>query len=171
MDSDTYAERDGSAVLAAVRTVLDSTDLHESKIARLAGVIRRAGAYRWVGLYEVHANGIGILGWSGPGVPSYPRFAVGQGLCGAAVAGGTTVIAGDVRADRRPLPTLSSTQAEMVVPIRGAAGAVVGLIDVESERLDAFTDADRVLLERCASVMADLWTTPVSSEEAQFSGE
>ena len=45
----------------------------------------------------------------------------------------------DVHKDPRYLPTFGSTQSEIVVPIMDEHGQVVGMIDVESEKLNAFT--------------------------------
>ena len=126
---------------------------------RIAGAIRRGGGYRWVGVYDVRGGEIAVLGWSGPGEPASPRFPATRGLGGAAVASGSTVVVGDVTADPRYLTTFGNTRSEMVVPVIPAAGAasVAGLIDVESERPDAFTDTDRDLLQRCAVAIAPLW--------------
>ncbi|MBZ5596154.1 MAG: GAF domain-containing protein [Acidobacteriia bacterium] len=146
------------APLDEIREVLLSDAASPAKAERIADHIRRSGNYRWVGIYEVNGGEIAILGWSGAGVPAHPRFPVAQGLCGAAVASRNTVIAGDVTRDPRYLTTFGSTRSEMVVPVFGPAGrGVVAVIDVESERVDAFTDEDRDFGERCASAIAGLW--------------
>jgi putative methionine-R-sulfoxide reductase with GAF domain len=45
----------------------------------------------------------------------------------------------------------------MVVPVRSAIGQIVGTIDVESDRIGAFADQDRIFLEACATVLLPLW--------------
>jgi len=45
----------------------------------------------------------------------------------------------------------------MVVPVWSVDGRVVGTIDVESDRLSAFTEEDRKFLEACATVILPLW--------------
>lgn len=130
----------------------------EQRGARIAAAIRRFGGYRWAGIYDVTENEIAAVGWAGPGPPAHPRFPRERGLCGAAVAARETVVARDVTTDPRYLTTHTTTRSEIVVPVfRG--GAVVGLIDVESERRDAFGEADKQLLEHCAGVIARLWET------------
>jgi GAF domain-containing protein len=141
-----------------VGAILSGTDGRAAKADRIADAIRRAGAYRWVGIYEVDPEEIAIMGWSGPGPPEHPRFPVAEGLCGAAVAQRATVVVGDVSADPRYLATLGTTRSEIVVPAFSWDGErVMGLIDVESQHRDAFSDADRGLLERCARAIAPLW--------------
>jgi L-methionine (R)-S-oxide reductase len=138
--------------------VLRSAEGREAKGERIAETIRSAGDYRWVGIYEVSGEEIAVIGWSGPGEPAYPRFPITQGLNGAAVSSGEAVVVGDVTTDPRYLTAFGSTRSEIIVPvIEPATQKVVGTIDVESELKNAFTDADRATLERCAATIADLF--------------
>lgn len=132
--------------------------------ARVAAAIRRFGGYRWVGIYDVGTDEIAVVGWDGPGPPAHPRFARTQGLCGAAAAAGTVVVVGDVSVDPRYLTTHGTTRSEIVVPVF-CDDVVVGLIDVESERPDAFGERDQELLERCAAVIDPLWRAKDGDEE------
>ena len=127
------------------------------EVIRMAESIRQAGDYRWVGIYAVGPQAISVIGWSGPAPPAHPRFSRDRGLCGAAAASGKTIVVEDVAKDPRYLKTLDGTRSEMVVPVKRGNGAVVGLIDVESDREDAFTPLDLRLLEGYASVVAGLW--------------
>ncbi len=86
-----------------------------------------------------------------------PTFSGTQGLCGAALSSRAPVVVGDVTKDPRYLTTFGSTRSEVVVPVISTVGAVLGLIDVESERLYAFTDSDCAFLQQCASVLLPLW--------------
>ena len=146
-------EAELNAELVASSTARDD---RQRRAERIAAAIRRFGGYRWVGVYEVTPDEIAVVGWDGPAAPAHPRFSRGHGLCGAAVAAGEPVVVGDVAADPRYLTTHTTTRSEIVVPVF-EDGAVVGLIDVESERPDAFGESDKQLLERCAAVIAPLW--------------
>jgi len=81
---------------------------------------------------------------------------VTEGLCGAAVASRNPVVVGDVRRDPRYLRTLGDTRSEIVVPIL-EPGRVLGVIDVESERPDAFGELDRARLERVTALLLPLY--------------
>jgi L-methionine (R)-S-oxide reductase len=131
-------------------------EARQRRAARVAAAVRRFGGYRWVGVYDVTADEIAVVAWDGPAAPNHPRFPRSQGLCGAAVAAGEPVVVGDVAADPRYLTTHTTTRSEIVVPVF-QDGAIVGLIDVESERPGAFGDSDRQLLERCAADIVPLW--------------
>jgi len=134
-------------------TCSEATRGRTAKAVQIAELVRQAGSYRWVGLYEVTEQEIAVIGWSGPGAPAYPRFPVTQGLSGAAVAARRAVVVNDVTADPRYLTAFASTRSESVVPVLdpGTGAVVVGTLDVESGERDAFTDADRQALERVAA--------------------
>ena len=146
-------EAELNAELVASSTARDD---RQRRAERVAASIRRFGGYRWVGVYDVTSDEITVVGWYGPAAPTHPRFPRSQGLCGAAVAAGEPVVVGDVAADPRYLTTHTTTRSEVVVPVFHD-GAVVGLIDVESERPDAFGESDKQVLERCAAVIGPLW--------------
>jgi GAF domain-containing protein len=50
------------------------------------------------------------------------------------------------------------TKSEIVLPIKIGA-RILGVIDVESDRLDAFSSQERVLLEQTAELLARYLTT------------
>jgi len=55
------------------------------KAKRLAELIGKLGRYRSVGVYDVGAETVSVIAWSGAGAPEHPSFPVGQGLTGAAI--------------------------------------------------------------------------------------
>jgi L-methionine (R)-S-oxide reductase len=149
---------DWSTVLRGIGDVLRSDNGRTEKAVQVAELVRRAGSYRWVGLYEVTEQEIAAIGWSGPGAPAYPRFPVTKGLSGAAVAARRAVVVNDVTADPRYLTAFASTMSEAIVPVLDPdTGAVVGTLDVESAERDAFTDADRQALEGVAAASRGLF--------------
>jgi L-methionine (R)-S-oxide reductase len=148
---------DWPMVLRGIDDVLGSGMGRAEQAIQIAELIRQGGSYRWVGLYTVTQREIAAIGWSGPGAPAHPRFPVTHGLSGAAVAGRRAVVVNDVTADPRYLTAFASTLSEAIVPVVDpGTGMVVGTLDVESAERDAFTDADRQALERCAAALTGL---------------
>ncbi|MBW2278041.1 MAG: GAF domain-containing protein, partial [Deltaproteobacteria bacterium] len=45
------------------------------------------------------------------------------------------------------------SNSEIVVPLRDSSGAIVGVLDVDSAELDAFSDVDLEALERIVSMI------------------
>ncbi|HEY1582558.1 MAG TPA: GAF domain-containing protein [Chthoniobacterales bacterium] len=124
-------------------------------LKKAAEMVRAERDYRWIGIYKIERGDFVIAAGTGDEPPAYPRFPKTQGLCGAVAETGETLIVGDVRKDPRWLPAFWTTRSEIVVPIRSESnGHVIGVIDAESEKRDAFTEDDRDLLEHVAAVMA-----------------
>jgi L-methionine (R)-S-oxide reductase len=140
---------------------LASSIRDRQKVARqIARSIGTALGYRWVGVYEVGEEEIFLLGWHGPHAPAHPRFPRTRGLCGQAVVSRAAVLVDDVTNDPEYLDTLDSTRSELVVPVMTTALEVVGVIDVESDRVAAFGDQDVAALESCTATILPLWAKP-----------
>ena len=151
-------EREHEPVFEEIVSVLDFAESRVEKARRIAEIIRGSHDYRWTGIYEVDSEEIAAIAWTGAEPPAFPRFPKSQGLCGDAVRLGTAVVVGDVTRDSRYLTTFGSTRSEIVVPIFHATTRVpVGVIDVESEQINAFNDWDRAFLEGCAALAVKLW--------------
>lgn len=134
-----------------------ATSAPREELARaIAAEIHAAGNYRWVGIYDVTPQDVRIVAYSGPGAPAYPSFPRDRGLTGQALRINATVSVGDVTKDPNYLTAFETTRSEMIVPVR-VNGNAVGTIDVESERINAFGDADRSALERVAEAIAPLF--------------
>jgi putative methionine-R-sulfoxide reductase with GAF domain len=142
-----------------IAKILNSTAERRTKASRAAEAIRRAGGYRWVGLYDVAGQRVVNLAWTGPAPPAHPIFPVTEGLTGTAIQTGAAVVVGDVTADERYLEALGDTQSEIIVPVCDPDfGLVLGTVDVESERREAFTATDQQALELVAAALLPLWT-------------
>jgi L-methionine (R)-S-oxide reductase len=140
----------------AVRAAAQLQLPRDERAQRIADLIRTATGRRWVGVYEVTATDVVNLAWSGPAPPTHPRFAVELGLTGAAISARETVVSNDVARDPRYLTALASTGSEMIVPVI-VGHRVVGTLDIEDERTDAFSDEDRRLFERIAGELGALY--------------
>jgi GAF domain-containing protein len=140
-----------------IREIACSEGDRTARARSIAELIRAAGEYRWVGLYDVGRSIIAAIAWTGSKAPSHPTFPVNQGLNGAAVTACAPVVVQDVRNDSRYLTTFGSTLAEAIFPVRSPKGQVLGTIDVESDRANAFSAEDEAFLRRCTTVIAGLW--------------
>jgi L-methionine (R)-S-oxide reductase len=128
-------------------------DLHSVQEFGVQLIAQRLPYYNWVGFYMLDPQDPTLL-VLGPfrGAPTeHVRILVSEGICGAAVAQGETIIVDDVTADQRYLACSLETRSEIVVPIR-ANGRIVGEIDIDSHDLSAFGDRDRSFLEECAGI-------------------
>lgn len=132
-------------------TAKDFTTVQEFCVHIIA---QRLSSYNWVGFYMLDPADPNVLAL-GPfrGAPTdHVRIPVTEGICGAAVAQGETVIVDDVSEDPRYLACSLETKSEIVVPIR-VHGKIVGEIDIDSHEVSAFSSDDRAFLENCAEVL------------------
>jgi len=143
--------------LERLKAIAAGTEDRAARAKDAAECIRQARQFRWVGLYDVTSSEIRAIAWTGTNPPAYPTFPRTQGLNGAAVAEGRPVIINDVRKDSRYLTTFAATLAEAIVPVR-VGDTIVGTLDVESDRVDAFTPDDERFLRQCAGAIAPLWS-------------
>src|SRR6185503_15959937 len=77
-------------------------------------------------------------------------LALGEGVTGTAAARREPLLVGDVRSDPRYLNTVDAVRTELAVPMT-ARGKLVGVIDLQSTRLNAYNDYDRALLRLIAA--------------------
>jgi|SRR4026207_1486359 L-methionine (R)-S-oxide reductase len=143
--------------ISALRSLGESEESRAVKAQRAVDLIRPLGPYRWAGLYDVLPSEIAVIAWSGPEAPTYPRFPIAKGLNGACVASRKPVIVQDVASDSRYLTTIGGTRGEMIQPVFDETGVVVGTIDVESDRVNAFGARDEELLAVCAQNLFWVW--------------
>jgi L-methionine (R)-S-oxide reductase len=147
-------------LLLDLQTLVSTARDRVAALQDIAEVLKKSSGYRWVGLYEVDraAGTVKNIVWSGPGGPKHPAFPITKGLTGAAISSRKTVNVGDVAADPRYLTAFGTTRSEIIVPVFDRAGGnVVGTIDVESDKPNAFSKDVQALLEHCASAIRPLW--------------
>src|SRR5215471_13045381 len=77
-------------------------------------------------------------------------IALGEGVTGTAALRREPVLVGDVRVDPRYLNSVDAVRTELAVPMT-ARGKLVGVIDLESTRVNAYTEYDRALMRLIAA--------------------
>ena len=141
-----------------IDTLAESADNVEYLMSVIVGRLQeRLNHFHWVGFYMIEEGGAGedpilVLGpFVGAQTP-HKRIPLNQGICGAAVTQGKTVVVDDVNSDPRYLACSIETRSEIVAPVF-LKGAVVGELDIDSHLPAAFGPEDRELVEHCAKVV------------------
>lgn len=108
-----------------------------------------------IGLIEeddvVYRMGAGVL-WQNPEFDFRPaRLRVGEeGITGWVAASGEPLLVPDVRLDQRYVQMRGSTcLSELAVPVV-SQGSVIGVLDVQSDHLNAFDDTDLIVIQALA---------------------
>lgn len=111
--------------------------------------------YNWVGIYLLEGDELVLGPYLGKPSP-HTRIRLNKGICGAAASQRKTVNISDVSADPRYLACSLETRSEIVVPImRGKQ--VFGEVDIDSDKLSAFSRDDQLLLEQVCSILSELF--------------
>jgi GAF domain-containing protein len=133
-----------------IAAVLEGEANLTARLATVAAMLAAAfEAYFWTGFYLVDPERPDEL-VVGPyqGTLGCLRIAFGRGVCGVAAAERRTVIVPDVDAFPGHIACDARSRSEIVVPVLGADGALMGVLDVDSSQLAAFDAADAAGLER-----------------------
>src|SRR5438876_1668531 len=146
---------DADRLVAALRGAF-ARDVGRGELLRLAGEkIRAAGApYTSVYLYMLHGEELVLEAFAGRET-DHTRIAVGQGVCGTAVATGEDQNVPDVRVISNYLACNAWTRSELVVLIRRGS-TVLGQIDVDSDVPDPFTPDEEAAVRKVADALAVL---------------
>jgi L-methionine (R)-S-oxide reductase len=110
--------------------------------------------YSWVGFYLIDAKDpkMLVLGPYAGTMTPIPRIRLEEGICGAVVTTGATIVVNDVSKDVRYLAGSHEIKSEIAVPVF-VNKKVVGNLDIDSHFLSAFGNEDRSLVEYCAQVV------------------
>jgi sigma-B regulation protein RsbU (phosphoserine phosphatase) len=82
-----------------------------------------------------------------------PRLKMGEGFLGTVAQSGNAIISHDVSKDKRYFPARERTRSEMVAPIV-SNDVVIGVFDLESDTLDAYSEDDLAVLQLLTSQVA-----------------
>jgi len=141
-----------------IDTLANASESVDDLMSVIVGRLQeRLSHFNWVGFYMIEKgrpreDPMLVLGpYVGAETP-HKRIPLNQGICGAAVTHGETLVVDDVNADPRYLACSIETKSEIVVPIF-VKGAVVGELDIDSHQPAAFTSDDRKLVEHCATLV------------------
>lgn len=101
--------------------------------------------FDWTGFYRVVAPELLKIGpyQGGHGCLTIP---FSRGVCGAAARTQQVQLVADVEAFPGHIACASSTRSEIVLPVCNKAGALIAVLDIDSDQPDAFTQEDATAL-------------------------
>ena len=108
--------------------------------------------YFWTGFYRVCGDRLVV----GPyiGTVGCLQIEFGRGVCGTAAAKRETIVVPDVNRFPGHIACDANSKSEIVVSVFDRDGALIAVLDVDSDRLNAFDDDDRAGLERIVALFA-----------------
>jgi len=144
-------------VYQRITAILEGEDDWVTAMATVACELHNAfDHYHWTGFYRTTSPGMLKIGpyQGGHGCLTIP---FDKGICGAAARTGETQDVPDVHARAEHIACSSSTNSEIVVPVKNSLGDVVAVLDLDSDLPAAFSSADVELSERICSWLGEIY--------------
>jgi L-methionine (R)-S-oxide reductase len=133
------------ALLPQLKALVDGEEDLIANLANISAALREVFAWWWVGFYWVKGDELVLGPFQGPIACTRIRF--GKGVCGTAWKEQKNLLVPDVNTFAGHIACSSSSVAEIVLPIVDANKAVVGVLDVDSEKYDKLDETDVHYLE------------------------
>ncbi|MCC0081027.1 MAG: GAF domain-containing protein [Rhodobacter sp.] len=137
---------DYPALAATIRALTHGETDPVSLMATVACEVHHADdRFDWTGFYRVTEPGLLKIGpyQGGHGCLVIP---FDKGVCGAAARTEQVQLVPDVDAFPGHIACASSTRSELVLPVFGRGGVLIGVFDLDSDQPAAFTDEDALEL-------------------------
>jgi L-methionine (R)-S-oxide reductase len=106
----------------------------------------------WTGFYRLVDGDLVVGPYQGP-LACATLLPRGAGVCWACARRGEPILVRDVHEFAGHIACDSRSRSEVVVPVRDRGGALVGVLDVDGEKVGAFSDADAAGLSRVAGMI------------------
>ena len=132
--------------------------LRDEKLLQICHLLRdNIDYYDWVGFYFRNGDKEELLLGPYAGEPTdHTVIPFGKGICGQVAVSNKNFVVPDVSAQDNYIACSMTVKSEIVVPLF-VNGKNIGQIDIDSEIIDAFTEADERFLEFVNAEIAKLF--------------
>lgn len=140
-------------LVAQARALIQGEPDRVANAANLAALVYHAlPDLNWVGFYFY--DGAELVVGPFQGLPACVRIALDKGVCGAAARTRQTQRVADVEAFPGHIACDAASRSELVVPLVHG-NALVGVLDLDSPRVDRFDEEDQQGLEALAQAFLE----------------
>ena len=148
---------DHQEVYGRITSILDGEDDWVAAMATVACELHNAfDHYHWTGFYRTTSPEMLKIGpYQGGHGCLYIPF--DKGICGAAARTGKTQDVPNVHERVELIACSSTTNSEIVVPVKNSKGEVVAVLDVDSDDFSAFSKQDIALIERVCEWLGTMY--------------
>ncbi len=122
-----------------------------ANMANVCAALKEQFNFFWIGFYMVKGDELVLGPFQGP--VACTRIRKGKGVCGTSWNEAKTIIVPDVEAFPGHIACSSASKSEIVIPII-RNGAVIGVLDVDSDQLNSFDETDADLLNEILQLIS-----------------
>ena len=141
-------------MLKMIQSLVASETNLIANLANICAVIKEQTDLLWVGFYLVDGDELVLGPFQGP--LACTRISFHAGVCGKAWREQKTQLINNVHEFSEHIACSTKTNSELVVPII-KNDKVVGVLDLDSEKLNAFTLDDQACFEEISQFIATLF--------------
>lgn len=127
-----------------------------ANLANIAAAVKEALNFFWVGFYIKKDEHLVLGPFQGP--VACTRIELDKGVCGYAYTNRKVMIVPDVDAFPGHIACSSLSRSEIVLPIFNSDGQVFGVLDVDSDKLNDFSEVDEFGLKQVVAIVEKLIT-------------
>ncbi len=149
--SDRLSDRYGR-IADQLSELFAKTDDQTARMATAVAVLHhKMPHFFWTGFYRLRGDVLIVGPYQGPLACSVLKSP--DGVCWSGINGAASVIVPDVEAFPGHIACDSRSKSEIVVPVFDRDDKIVAILDVDSDQPAAFSDFDRVGLEKIVSMI------------------
>lgn len=139
------------ALLLQISALVETESDLTANLANIAAALKGAFGFFWVGFYLVKEGQLVLGPFQGPIACS--RIPFHKGVCGASYTRRETIIVPDVEAFPGHIACSSASKSEIVLPVFHRNETVAMVLDVDSDQINDFTDADAQGLQQIMALI------------------
>ncbi len=117
-----------------------------ANMANLSAILKTAFDFYWVGFYLLKEDQLVLGPFQGP--IACTRINFDKGVCGHCYTIGRTVIVPNVDLFPGHIACSSASRSEIVVPVFNKKNKIIAVLDVDSDKLNDFSEVDKDGLEQ-----------------------
>jgi L-methionine (R)-S-oxide reductase len=138
-------------ILPQLKALVETENDIVANLANICAALKFSFDFFWVGFYIVKNNQLVLGPFQGP--IACTRINLGKGVCGTAWQKKEIIIVGDVDAFPGHIACSSLSKSEIVLPIFDNQNNVIGVLDVDSDKLNSFDQTDAVYLNKIINLV------------------
>ena len=105
----------------------------------------------WVGFYFLKNGELTVKCYQGP--LACQVLAKDKGVCWAAINEKRSIIVPDVEKFPGHIACDSRSKSEIVIPVKDENGEILGVLDIDSDKLDSYCETDLAALEKIVKLI------------------
>jgi L-methionine (R)-S-oxide reductase len=127
-------------LLPQIKGLVAGEDDLFANLANVCSALKYSMNFLWVGFYFVRGNDLVLGPFQGP--IACTRIAKGKGVCGTSWVKKEPIVVPDVDRFEGHISCSALSKSEVVIPIFDSQKNVIAVLDIDSDKLNDFGDAD-----------------------------